>query len=299
MKTIYLFVLSCFLGGSIFGQVPDTEIYLIPFWKEGEIKSDVVPKNVTNRPGYDNQPWFMPDGKSILYTSIRADNQADIYQYVLATGEHRKLTHNPLTSEYSPVLMPDGKAISVVQVEKDGVTQRIWHFPLDGGVATPVQVYIKKVGYYTWISEDQLAMFIVGDNKTPHALHIAGVKDTASYTVAAHIGRAIHKVPDEKAVSFVHKLPDNKWLIKKLDLESWDIQTIIPALPESEDYCWSADGTLWMGSEGKLYKFKPGVDTEWELAVDLSYKEVKDFYRLAISPDGKWLAVVAYKGEKP
>src|SRR5947207_15809864 len=64
------------------------------------------PKKVTDFAGYNNQPFFMPDGHSILYTSIR-NKQADIYRYENATTQ---VTNTP-ESEYSPTLMPDRKNI--------------------------------------------------------------------------------------------------------------------------------------------------------------------------------------------
>ena len=90
------------------------------------------PVKITNWAGYNNQPSFLPDGQSILYTSIR-DKQADIYRYDLRAASTTQVTNTP-ESEYSPTLMPDGKSISVVRVEADG-TQRLWKFPLAGGSA--------------------------------------------------------------------------------------------------------------------------------------------------------------------
>ena len=85
---------------------------------------------ITTFAGYNNQPSFLPDGRSIFYTSIR-DKQADIYRYDIRSGATSQITNTP-ESEYSPMLMPDGKNISVVRVEADG-TQRLWKFPLNGG----------------------------------------------------------------------------------------------------------------------------------------------------------------------
>jgi len=69
----------------------------------------------------------MPDGHGVLYTSIR-NKQADIYRYDLQSGATTQVT-NTAESEYSPTLMPDRKNISVVRVEADGKTQRLWKFP--------------------------------------------------------------------------------------------------------------------------------------------------------------------------
>src|SRR5437763_340665 len=92
------------------------------------------PKKITDFAGYNNQPFFMPDGQNILYTSIR-NKQADIYRYDIRTEATTQVTNTP-ESEYSPTLMPDRKDISVVRVEADGKTQRLWKFPLDEGAPT-------------------------------------------------------------------------------------------------------------------------------------------------------------------
>src|SRR6266550_4423231 len=59
------------------------------------------PKKITDFAGYNNQPFFMPDGHSILYTSIR-NKQADIYRYDIQTAT-TQITNTP-ESEYSPTL---------------------------------------------------------------------------------------------------------------------------------------------------------------------------------------------------
>ncbi|WP_210489308.1 TolB family protein [Rufibacter aurantiacus] len=68
-----------------------------------------TPTNITQRPGYDNQPSFTPDGKSILFTSQRDGQQTDIFQYTLAGKKTVQLTNTP-EAEYSPLVTPDGKS---------------------------------------------------------------------------------------------------------------------------------------------------------------------------------------------
>src|SRR5438067_13334593 len=121
------------------------------------------PKKITDYAGYNNQPFFLPDGHKILYTSIR-NSQADIYQYDLKSGKTTQVTSTP-ESEYSPTLMPDGKNISVVRVEKDG-TQRLWKFPLTGGTPSLILDKIKPVAYHLWIDDHTLALFVLGKPNT-------------------------------------------------------------------------------------------------------------------------------------
>src|SRR5262249_42680455 len=96
---------------------PGARIYLGGLrGRPGEVVAEAV-KNVTNRPGYDNQPHFSPDGKTLFYTSVR-DGQSDIYRVDLASGAITAFTNTP-ESEYSPTVMPGGKEIAVIRVERD------------------------------------------------------------------------------------------------------------------------------------------------------------------------------------
>ena len=66
--------------------VPATDVYLAPLTINGTAISVGAPVNITSRAGYDNQPAFTPDGRAILYTSIR-EGQADIYPRLSPTSE--------------------------------------------------------------------------------------------------------------------------------------------------------------------------------------------------------------------
>ena len=48
---------------------PDTEIFLASCAATNGQLHVGAPINITNSPGYDNQPSFTPDGREILFTS--------------------------------------------------------------------------------------------------------------------------------------------------------------------------------------------------------------------------------------
>ncbi|HEY2163027.1 MAG TPA: hypothetical protein VGH04_03515, partial [Gemmatimonadaceae bacterium] len=81
---------------------PATDIFLAPLSITSTDGRPVIGKavNVTSRPGYDNQPAFTPDSKSMLFTSIHEDGQSDIYRYDLGTKTIARVTSTP-ESEYS------------------------------------------------------------------------------------------------------------------------------------------------------------------------------------------------------
>src|SRR4030095_10520973 len=134
-----------------------SDIFLVDLSTDHEQLKLGQPVRITEWNGYNNQPAFLPDGSSLLYTSIRSDKQADIYKYDFKSRGTSRITETP-ESEFSPTLTPDGHFISVVRVEADG-TQRLWKFPLGAGKPSLVLEKIKPVGYHTWIDQNTLALF--------------------------------------------------------------------------------------------------------------------------------------------
>jgi len=104
---------------------PTVDIYVANLTGPG---CPCAPENVTHRAGYDNQPRFLPDGKSLIYTADDESGGTNIYRLNLATGERERITSTP-ESEFSPTLMPDGRSISVVRIEPD-LRQHLWRFAM-------------------------------------------------------------------------------------------------------------------------------------------------------------------------
>jgi len=275
---------------SLFSQTapPSVDIYLVDMkTRSGQIELS-KPMQITEWRGYDNQPMFLPDGKSLFYTSIRDDGQADIYQYKIADNA---ITNGTKTfeSEYSATPTPDGKFFSVIRVERDS-TQRLWKFPLAGGEPALVFENIKPVGYHAWGDATTVAMFVLGN---PPTLQIGDTRTGKAEVIEKNIGRSLHKIPKRDAISFVHKISEKEWLIKQLDLKTRAISTLVQTLPGSEDYAWTPQGILLMGKEAKLYQYDLKKDAAWKEIADFSNAGLKNITRLAVSPKGDRLAVVA------
>ena len=252
------------------------------------------PKKITDYPGYNNQPFFLPDGHNILYTSIR-NGQADIYRYDLKSGQTTQVTNTP-ESEYSPTLMPDRKNISVVRVEKDG-TQRLWKFPLaGGGQPSLILENVKPVGYHHWIDDHTLALFVLGATGKPNTLQIADTRTGKSEMVAENPGRILRKVPERNQFSFVHKISDQHWEIKYFDMRSHTIASFVETLPGVEDYAW-LNGALLMGKDSKLYAVRPFAGQKWTEVGDFSKSGIKRITRIAVS--GNRIAIVAVSEARP
>jgi len=255
-----------------------------------------APANITNRAGYDNQPSFLPDGQSLLYTSGgREGDQTDIYRYDFKTGQSARLTNTP-EGEYSPTVMPGGKFFSVIRVEADK-TQRLWKFPLAGGAPSLVLPNLKPVGYHLWLDERTLALFILGAEGRPNTLQLAPTDNSFLDTIHVNIGRSLHLVPRRAAFSFVHKISPGEWLIKVFDLKTKRSSTLARTLPGSEDLAWTPGGTILMAQDSKLYQLDPAAPSpDWQLVADFSAAGLKKITRLALSPKADRLALVAQTG---
>ena len=274
-------------GGRSQTAPPSTDIFIVEVERGLKLGA---PRNITQRDGYDNQPEFINGGKTLLYTSIREDGQADIYSYELDQRTTARLT-NTSESEYSPTLTPDGKYFSVIRVEADK-SQRLWKFPLGGGAPVLVLEAIKPVGYHLWLNQQSLLVFILG---RPNTLQIVDTRTQKAEVLASDVGRCFRHIPGGRLISFVHKVSNQEWWLKSLDAQTHEVKPLIKTLPGSEDYVWLTDGSALMGKDSKLFKWKPG-ESDWQEAADLSRSGLKSITRMAISPKGDRLAIVAEPG---
>jgi hypothetical protein len=280
---------------------PDTEIFLAPM-KSVNGALEIGPAvDITNNPGYDNQPFFTPDGRGVLFTSVRGPGvtQTDIYRYDIGSKLISQVTATP-ESEYSPTISPAGN-LSVIRVELDAdKTQRLWQFTADGRDPRPVLETIKPVGYHAWADAQSLALFVLGQ---PATLQLADARSGTAVTLATDIGRSLQRIPvagraaaDTAAISFVQRerTPDGVSLvIKELNPSTRAISVLTPAVPGSTeaDCAWTPDGTLLMGKGATLYGWRRG-QSGWKEVVSLERLSLSGVTRLAVSPQGDYLALV-------
>ncbi len=269
-------------------EPPKTDLFIVDLsQRDGKLQFG-KPLNITKRKGYDNQPGFLPDGKSLFYTSRREDKQADIYRYDIDNAATTRLTETT-ESEYSPTVTPDGKYFSVIRVEADS-TQRLWKFPIDGGHPVLVLKNIKPVGYHVWVDQNTVVLFILG---TPNLLKLVDTTTEKAETIAASVGRSLHMTTNSREINYVYKSSDEEWTIRSQHLKTHRLTRFIKTLPGSEDFVWSPGGALLMGNGSKLFRYNPKSDKDWQEVADFSKEGITQITRLAISPAGDRIAFVA------
>jgi Tol biopolymer transport system component len=285
MKNIFLFFLAI-ISIRTFSQT-GSEILLFDLQtKKGKLILS-NPKNITNHDGYDNQPSFHTDKPLIYFSSFNVEGRSEIKVYNYKTGETKQLTQTT-EREYSPTLTPDKEFISCI-IQRDSGAQDLGKYPVAGGQAI-VLIDNLIVGYHAWVDNDRLLLFVLGEAQT---LHLYNIKTKEDKILAENIGRSLHKIPNENAMSFVHKVSDSVWVIKKLDLTTLAINTITNALATREDLCWTPDGRILMSNGTKIYSLNPKEEKEWsELQLKSGNDLIKGVTRLAINKEGNKLAVV-------
>ena len=269
-----------------------TDIHLVPLTIGDTSVHLGAPINITSRPGYDNQPSFTPDGRALFFTSVRADAQADIYRYDVAPRTTSRVTATA-ESEYSATVMPGGRRFSVIRVEADS-TQRLWSFALDGTEPRVVLADVKPVGYHAWSDDSTVAVFVLG---SPATLQIAKTHGGATAQVAGNIGRSLAQVPGSRSISFMRR-SGSDWAIERHDPSRGQTETLGTGVPGAEYIAWLANGRLLTAAGNKLYfgvLESPGgqATIRWREVATFADPALQRLSRLAVSPDGRWLALVA------
>jgi len=277
---------------------PATEVFLAPLDPATGVTTWM---NISNSPGYDNQPSFLPDSSAILFSSNRDGKQTDIYRYDIATKAVKQLT-STADSEYSPTVTPDGKTFSVIrQAAADGTQLLVTYDLATGAHQSVVFENVKPVGYHAWIDPTHVAMFILGSGQgQPATLQIGDTKAGTAEVAATGIGRSILIRPRTGTVSFITSAQPR--MIKEFNPLTKTTTDLIAPFENGQDAAWTPSGVLLMAANGTIAMWRSGR-TEWMplamLGPDSPYASsgpqpaVRSVTRLTVSPDGKWLAFVA------
>jgi hypothetical protein len=264
---------------------PDPDVYLAPLSGSGNELRIGPYRNVSARPGYDNQPAFTPDGAALLFTAADGAGQADIMRYELDTGIAALLTQTFPESEYSATPIPDGSGFSAIRVEADS-TQRLWRFEWGGSAVAPLLPDVAPAGYHAWSGMEHLALFVLGD---PPTLQVAAPGPGEGEVVDSGIGRSLQPIPGTDEISYV-RLSDDGGMVMALDPEAGTTRPIGPTLGGGQDHAWSPAGDLLMGNGGVVHRWDP-VAEEWTpVAMEQAFEGVVS--RMAVSADGTLLAFV-------
>ena len=264
---------------------PSTDIWLAALVREGGALTIPDLGRATDRDAYDNQPSFLLDGSAILHTAALDRRQTEIMR-LAEPGASERLTRTEEASEFSALQIPGQDAFSAIHEIRG--KQYLWRYDLSGASLGPIFATAEPVGYHAWANERVVAMFILGD---PPTLQVGDAVSGEIRVVAERPGRSIHRIPGTEEISFVRKVSDEGWWIERLDPAAGTTERITRTLPGREDYAWTPEGEILMGDDSRLFVWSEGSD--WTEVADFSDLGVAGITRLAVSPDGARIAIVA------
>lgn len=278
-----LFFLLATGSFSIRGQI-NTDIYLadLEIGQEGIRVS--VPVNISNNPGYDNQPSLLNEIE-LLYSRTR-NGQTDIALYSVPDGTTSWLSDTPGGSEYSPVRRPEHPFITVIRLDTTGL-QRLYNYPLTDGKPERILEDL-KVGYQLWIDKDILVCTVLVDDRMD--LVLINFRNGTRHTYQKNVGRSLLKIPGSERFSYVSLQGDSP-VVKSMDPNS-GATDLVATLPEGvQDLCWLPGGTLICGYGNALLGLHPGRDSQWR-EVHVFSPALGIISRITVSRGGTKLALV-------
>ncbi|CAN5912944.1 hypothetical protein BH11BAC7_BH11BAC7_29280 [soil metagenome] len=294
-KLLFLFF-KCIIFVPVNAQLPNSEVWLFPYSGRSSTINFMDGKNISNNPGYDNQPFFSADSRNMLWTSEQDSGQTDIFSYNLTEHVALRLTQTKV-SEYSPEYIPNDHYFSAVVVEKDS-TQRLWKYDLRrfDTISKPSMLLlpeVKNVAYSRWYSSDLVVVCLL-----PEPMHLAYInpKQGNAVSYAENAGRAMQVYTRKKKKIFLYTQmnADSSYSIHSMTgiIPGVFAFAPVPCLKESQDFVVDGCGHILMARGAKIFKWIIGKSTEWEELIDLEKNGIHSITRMAISPDGKHLALV-------
>lgn len=272
---------------------PATEVYIMEISlleKDFKISEMGISNfsNMSNNDAYDSQPSFY-DNNTIVYAGTQSDNTEIIMSSVHNKIKVRYNFKRTEGGEYSPQLIPNSDRIAAVRLDKNG-KQRLYDYTSGKDVVTEV-IEGLQVAYFAYHDKETiLASVLSGGNLD---LVIANVKTQQVDTLLQKSGRSIHRIPGKNDMSYTLLNEEGNYDIYQLDMDTRE-SFFVTQLPTGiQDHIWMDDSKLLCGSGERLYVYDLFGKGTWKEIADLSAYNIKDITRLALSPDGKRLALVA------
>ncbi|WP_053990343.1 DUF6265 family protein [Mangrovimonas sp. TPBH4] len=283
MKPFLIVFIACF-SLNIIAQ-PNTDVFLFDLnHSSGKLELSNI-QNISNKEGYDNQPSFL-DNNILVFSSTR-NGQTDIAQYNLKTGETTWLC-NTEGSEYSPIKIPGQKAFSAINLGLDN-SQKLYSYNLNDD-SSEILIDNLLIGYHAWKDKNTLFLAVL----EPDMLSLVeyNLKHHKADTIQRNIGRSLLNIPNSNLISYVSK-EKPQWEIRSFNPKTNKSSLIAQTLPNSEDLVWLEDGSILMAKNEDIYHLNPKQGKEWVQIASLKELNLHNITRMAVSPDGTKLALVA------
>lgn len=283
-KLLFLFILATSLF--TFAQ-ENTEVYVFDIAPAYEGLQVLNARNISNNEGYDNQPSFISNEKVVF--AGNNNGQTDISEYNLTSKLQKWVNQKTEGGEYSPQKFPSNEDVAAVRLDKDGL-QRLYRYSPATGKSSEI-IKDLQVAYFAFYNDKKMLATVLDGNKMD--LVLIDVTSKTADTLFYNAGRSLQKVPKTNTMSYTLVNDEGNLDLYLLDMDSLE-NFFVTQLPIGiQDYVWINDTQILVGSGSSLFMYDTLGEPEWNKVASLSDYGIKNISRMAISPDGRKLALVA------
>jgi len=282
MKKAFLLFIMLFAKLTI---AQNTEILMfdIKAKENGFELSNMV--NVSNKKGYDNQPFVKEAEKQVLFVSKRDSISTEIYEYDYSKYKTKRLTKNK-EDEYSPKIIYPKNRCMVVK----GPEQRLSLYSEDFSSEDTLFVSKDSVGYYLYLGDGKIVANIL---TKPHSLQLI---DTAKLgepeIIASNVGRTILEY--RYGILYV-QLGATKNEVNKIFLYENKTKKKIHLidLPHGKEDFLLFELKIYTVIDEKLFECNLDEERIWKEVADFNPFNLKGITRIATNPEFNKIFVVA------
>jgi ketosteroid isomerase-like protein len=292
MRRIVFFLLLA-SAAALHAQINDSEVWVGSLDMSGGRFTVSNLANISQHPGYDNQPAFFPDGKLVFASQIALlDETGHAVQAVIHDFATGTSTSIPGALGFSPTPSSDGSLMLL----RDG------HVVLRDMSGKETQLTeTKDAGYFTRFDEQTWVLYM---NDKQRRIVMYDPKTKALDTIALGSITAPFRVAGKRAVTFVAvepfpapegaAAPPRKLFLRQFNLDDHHVTTLasIP-FPTSGSHVWTSRGTLLIASGHTIYEWNPAKPDDWRTAATFDDPELQGLTRIAISARGDRIALVS------
>lgn len=284
MRTFVAFLLVLALAPLASAQILETEVWAgtLDLREGGFAVADL--KNISNHRGYDNQPAFLPDGQSLLFTTeaVNLDETGlgvHAVRYDLRTA---KATPLPQARGFSPTPTADGR---IMLLREGGV----WLHDARGKLVRAL-AQTTQAGYFHRLEDERWVLFM---NDKDRRIVLYDPQSHALETMITGAITAPYRVPGERAVTFVVQNEDVRTL-HRLDIDEKRVTTLatIP-FPTGGHHVWTPRGTIFIASGAAIHEWDPRRPFEWPVVHRFDSPDLQGITRIALNASADRIAIVS------
>lgn len=284
----FLFLFTFVITVSSFAQ-QNTQVLVLDIAPAYEGLEFLNVQNISNNEGYNNQPSFTSN-ETVIFAGNN-EGQTDISEYNLSTKLKKWINKKTEGGEYSPQKFPSNNDVAAVRLDKDGL-QRLYSYSLKTGNSSEVIKDI-QVAYFAFYNDKKMLATILDGDVMDLALIDLASKTTD--TIFRNAGRSLQKVPKTNSMSYSLVNEEGNLDLYLLDMDNYESFFICELPIGIQDSVWINDTQILVGSGNRLYMYDTLGEPEWIRVASLEEFGIKNISRMAISPNGKKIAVVAEK----